>query len=167
MHHTNIVERCIHTWKNHFLLIKSGTLDTFRISNWCKMLEQCEITLNMMLPFKNNLNPSAFEDMEWMYPFDARTVYPVGTETPIRVKPVRCQSWRYHTMLGWYFSPALKHYCVIKIVIYTGAVILTETFKFKRHAIKTPTVNPAEILVKSTQALSLTIQAKMIHHQMN
>ena len=70
-------------------------------------------------------------------------------------------------MQGWYFAPDLKHYRVIKTVTDTGAVRLTETFKFKRHAIKTPTVNPAEILVKSTQALSLTIQAKMIHHQMN
>ena len=99
-----------------------------------------------------------------MYPFDARTVYPVGTETPIRVKPVRCQSWRYHTMLGWYFTPDIKHYCVIKIVIYTGAVILTETLKFKHHAIKTPKFSPTEKIVKATQGLDQTIQTEEMHH---
>ena len=60
-------------------------------------------------------------------------------------------------MQGWYFAPALRHYRVIKTVIDTRTVRLTYTFKFKHHAIKIPKVTPAEIFVKSKQALTQTI----------
>ena len=83
---------------------------------------------------------------------------PVGTETPFHVKPICRQSWGYHAMKVWYFSPSLKHYRVIKTVTYTGDVRLTDTFKFKHHSIKTPTVNPADKMLKAKQALALTIQ---------
>ena len=63
-------------------------------------------------------------------------------------------------MQGWYFAPDLKHYCVIETVTDTGVVRLTDTLKFKNHAIKTPTFNLSEIILKATQTLSLIIQAK-------
>ena len=55
------------------------------------MLEQCEITLNMMRPCTTNHNLSAFEYMEGMVSFDATPMDPVGTETLIHVKPIRRQ----------------------------------------------------------------------------
>ena len=82
----------------------------------------------------------------------------VGTETLIHVKPVRRKLWGYHSMQGWYFAPDIKHYCIIKTVIDTGVVRLTDTFKFKHHAIKNPIFTPVDRIVKSTQALSLTVQ---------
>ena len=85
---------------------------------------------------------------------------PVGTETIINVKPFRLQPWGYHAVQGWYFATDLKHYCVIKTVTDTGYFRLTDTFKFKHYAIKNSTVNPAERIVKETQSLVLTIQAK-------
>ena len=63
-------------------------------------------------------------------------------------------------MQGWYFSPDIKNYHVIKTVTEKGAVIITDTFKFKHNTIKTPTVTPSERIVKATQALALTMQAK-------
>ena len=62
-------------------------------------------------------------------------------------------------MQGWYFDPALKHYCVIKTVTDTGAIILIDNFKFKHHAIKTPTVTPEDRIIKSTKAIALTLQS--------
>ena len=158
MHRTNIAERCIRTWKNHFLAIKAGTPKKFRMSNWCKMLEQCDITLNMMRPCTTNPNLSAFEAMEGMYSFDATPMAPVGTETLIHLKPIRRQSWGYHAMKGWYFAPALKHYRVIKTVTDTGAVRLTDTFKFKHHALQLPEITQTDRIVKATQALTRTLK---------
>ena len=63
-------------------------------------------------------------------------------------------------MRGWYFAPSLNHYHVIKTFIDTGAVKLTDSFRFKNHAIKPPTVTTTGRIVKSTQSLDLTIQGK-------
>jgi hypothetical protein len=48
MHRTNIAERAIQTWKNHFVAIQASTPSTYRLSNWCKDVEQTDITLNML-----------------------------------------------------------------------------------------------------------------------
>ena len=130
------------------------------MSNWYKILEQCDITLNMMRPCTTNLNLSSFEAMEGIYSFYATPMAPVGTEILIHVKPIHRQLWVHHAMQGWYFAPTLKHYCVIKIVTDTGSFRLTDTFKSKHHAIKTPKVTPTDNVVKATQALSLSMQKR-------
>eukprot|EP00804_Cyclotella_cryptica_P008225 CCRYP_015155-RA/>CCRYP_015155-RA protein AED:0.23 eAED:0.17 QI:0/0/0/1/1/1/3/0/935 len=48
MHRTNIAERAIRTWKNHFVAIRAGTPSTYCLLNWCKDIEQTDITLNML-----------------------------------------------------------------------------------------------------------------------
>ena len=63
MHRTNLAERACRTWKNHFTAIRAGTPPSFKMANWCKMLEQADITLNMMRPCTLNPNLSAFEAM--------------------------------------------------------------------------------------------------------
>ena len=77
MHRTNIAERACRTWKNHFTAIRAGTPPSFKMANWCRMLEQADITLNMMRPCTLNPNLSAFEAMEGMYSFDATPMAPV------------------------------------------------------------------------------------------
>ena len=70
------------------------------MSNWYKILEQCDITLNMMRPCTTNLNLSSFEAMEGIYSFDATPMAPVGTEILIHVKPICRQLWVHHAMQG-------------------------------------------------------------------
>ena len=93
IHCTNIAERSCRTWKNHFTAVRSGAPPSFCMENWCKMIEQCRITLNMMLPCTLNPHLSAFEAMEGIYSFDATPMTPVGTETVIHLKPVCRQTW--------------------------------------------------------------------------
>ena len=42
--------------KNHFSATRAGTPPSFRMANWCRMTEQCDITFNMMRPC--TINPS-------------------------------------------------------------------------------------------------------------
>ena len=158
MHRTNIAERACRTWKNHFSATRAGTPPSFKMANWCKMTEQCDITLNMLRPCTLNPNLSAFEAMEGMYSFDATPMAPVGTEMLMHLKPIRRNTWAYHALKTWYFAPALKHYRVVKGVTEAGAVRLTDTWKFKHHALRTPTVSPIDRIVKATQHLATAIQ---------
>ncbi|KAL7531195.1 hypothetical protein ACHAXR_003897, partial [Thalassiosira sp. AJA248-18] len=158
MHRTNLAERAVRTWKNHFAATRAGTPSSFKMSNWCKMLEQCDITLNMMRPCTLNPLLSAFEAMEGMYSFDATPMAPIGTEMLMHLKPIRRHTWDYHAVKAWYFAPALKHYRVVKGVLESGAVRLTDTWKFKHHALTIPTVSAADRIAKATQHLASTIQ---------
>ena len=158
MHRTNIAERCVRTWKNHFSATRAGTPPSFRMANWCRMTEQCDITLNMMRPCTINPKLSAFEAMEGTYSFDATPMAPVGTEILMHLKPIRRHTWDYHAMKAHYFSPSLSHYRVIKALTGTGAVRLTDTWKFKHHAIKVPVVTAADRIVQATRQLTAAIQ---------
>jgi len=147
-------------WKNHFVAIRAGVPSTYRLSNWCKDLEQTDITLNMLRTRTTNPKLSTYEAMEGMYSFGATPMAPIGTECMMHIKPTRRQTWGYHALKAWYFAPALNHYRCIKAVTDTGAVRLTDTFKFLHHTLPTPTVSNTDRIIKATQQLRLTIEGK-------
>ena len=132
----------------------------FLLSNWCKIIEQCDIMLKIMRPCTTNLNISAFEAMEGMYYFDATTMVPVGTNNLIQIKTIRRQSWGYHAMNSCYFSTDLKNYFVIRESTETGDVRLIDTFKFKHHVLQDSRVYPTDHIIKSTQSIYQTIEGK-------
>ena len=160
MHRTNIAERCIRTWKNHFTSMRAGAPPSFRMDNWCRMIDQCDITLNMMLPCTLNPHLSAFKAMEGMLSFDATPMAQAGTKMLIHLKPVPRHTWDHHTLKEWYIGPSLKHYRIIKGVTELGAMRIFDTFKFKHHALKTPTVTPLDRVIKATRYLATAIQGR-------
>ncbi|KAL7483280.1 hypothetical protein ACHAW6_008929 [Cyclotella cf. meneghiniana] len=160
IHRTNPAECAIQTWKNHFVAIRSGAPQMYRLSNWCKDLEQTDITLNMLRPCTTNLKLLAYKAMEGMYSFDATPMAPMGTGCMIHIKPTRCQTWGYHALKAWYCAPALNHYRCIKAITNTGAVRLTDTFKFLHHTLPTPMISYTNCIVKATQQLKLATKGK-------
>ena len=96
--------------------------------------------------------------MESMYSFDATPMAPFGTKTLIHLKNASRHTWGYHALKAWYNGPSLKHYRIIKSVAEFGALRLSDTFKFKHHAITTPTVTWVDIIVKATRTLATAIQ---------
>jgi hypothetical protein len=161
IHRTNPAERAIRTWKNHFVSIRAGTPSTYRLSNWCKDLEQTDITLNMMRPCTQNPKLSAYEALEGMFSFDATPMAPIGTECMVHVKPSRRQTWGYHAIKAWYFAPALNHYRCVKVVTDTGAVRTTDTFTFLHHTIPVPTVTAADRIIHATKHLKQAIEGNI------
>jgi hypothetical protein len=148
IHRTNPAERAIRTWKNHFVAIRAGAPSTYHLSNWCMDLKQMDITLNMLRPCTTNPKLSAYEAMEGMYSFDATPMAPIGTECMIHIKPTRRQTWGYHALKAWYCAPAMNHYRCIKAVTNTGAVRLTDTYKFLHHSLPTPEISDTDRITK-------------------
>ena len=54
-HRRNIAERAIQTWKNHFVVVISGTAATLPLHLWCQAIPQAERQL--MLFSMSNFNP--------------------------------------------------------------------------------------------------------------
>ncbi|KAL7478261.1 hypothetical protein ACHAW6_004033, partial [Cyclotella cf. meneghiniana] len=160
MHRTNTAERAIRTWKNHFIAVRAGTPRTYRLSNWCKDLEQTDITLNMLRPCTTNPRLSAYEAMEGMFSFDKTPMAPIATKVMIHIKPTRRQTWGCHAIRAWYFVPALNHYRCIKAVTESGTVRVSDTFKFLHHTLHEPVLSNMDRIVKATQHLIRTIEEK-------
>ena len=93
-----------------------------------------------------------------MFYFDATPISLVGTETMIHIKPVLRHTWSYHAVKAWYFSTSFKQYRVIKTTNEAGLVRTTNTWKYKHHSIKTPTVTPVDRIIKATNKLATAIQ---------
>eukprot|EP00804_Cyclotella_cryptica_P020406 CCRYP_012624-RA/>CCRYP_012624-RA protein AED:0.67 eAED:0.42 QI:0/0/0/0.75/0/0/4/0/921 len=158
MHRTNPAERAIRTWKNHFVAIRAGTPSTYRLSNWCKDLEQTDITLNMMRPCTQNPKLSAHKAMEGMFSFNTTPMVPISTECMVHVKPSRQQTWGYHAIKAWYFAPALNHFRCVRVVTNTGAMQTTNTFTFLHHTIPVPTITAADRIIRATKHLKQAVE---------
>lgn len=146
---TNIAERCIRTWKNHFATIRAGAEASFPMYHWCRMLEQADITLNMMRPCTMNPKLSAFEAMEGSFSFSATYLALVGTKMMIHLKPARRHTWDYEAIEGLYIGPSLQHYHVVRGLTKHGHERLTDMWKFQHHVLGLPEVTQTDRIVKA------------------
>jgi hypothetical protein len=110
MHRTNLAERAIRTWKNHFLTGIAGLPKSFPIVNWCRLTKQCDATLNMLRPCHQNPLLLAHEALEGTFSFDATPMAPLGTEVLVHMKPNQRSTWGYHASKAWYLSHSPNHY---------------------------------------------------------
>ncbi len=158
IHQTNSAEQAIHTWKNHFTAGIASLPKTFPITNWCCLTNQRNYTINMLRPCCQNPLLLAFEAMEGSFLFNATPMAPPGTEVLVHLKPTCCKSWAYHASNGWYIGPSLKHYsCIRAIMEGTGGERLTDTFRFKHHAMSVPTITFTNKIITVTRDLTAAI----------
>jgi hypothetical protein len=93
--------------------------------------------------------------MEGSFSFNATPIVPPGTKALVHLKPSRQKSWSFHTSNGWYIGPSLKHYsCIRTIMVGTGGEQLTDTFRFKHHAMPVPTITPTDRIIAATRHLT-------------
>jgi len=62
-HRANRAERCIRTWKNHFISTLATASSKFPMSYWNKLIPLAEITLNCLLPWQPNPDISAYHGL--------------------------------------------------------------------------------------------------------
>jgi hypothetical protein len=110
IHHTNLAEREICTWKNHFLSGISGLPKAFPIANWCHLTNQTDFTLIMFWPCHQNPALLAFEALGGSYSFNATPMALSGTKVLAHHKPNRQSSRDFYALNMWYITPSLQHY---------------------------------------------------------
>ena len=110
-HRANRAERCIRTWKNHFIATLATASPKFPISYWNKLIPLAELTLNCLLPWQPNPSISAYHGLTGA-PFDFRAhpIAPAGTAILIHEAPEVRGTWAGHGVPGFYIGPALSHY---------------------------------------------------------
>ena len=151
MHRTNAAERAIQSFKSHFITGLVLCHSKFPIEEWDQLLDQAEITLNLLRSARNNPSLSAYAYLRGQYDYNATPMAPPGTKVVVHEKPSTRTSWGNRGVDGWYVGPSLHHYrCVRCFIPTTKAVRDADTVLFIPETIPYPEVSIEDHLKQAT-----------------
>ena len=81
-HRANLAERAIQTFKNHFIAILSSVDPAFPLSLWDYLLQQTNITLNLLRTARSNPKLSAYAYLFGNFNFQATPLAPALESSP-------------------------------------------------------------------------------------
>ena len=96
--------------------------------------------------------------MEGEYHFDATPISPPGTQMMMHEKPNRRRTWGFNAKKAWYLGPCFKHYRSVRgLVPSIGGERISDTYRFKHHAIEIPQLTPADRILKAAKQFDAAI----------
>ena len=154
IHRRNAAERAIHTFKNHFISGLCSVDKNFPLHLWCHLLDQEELTLNMLRTSRINPNLSAHEQLHGIHDFNATPLAPPGTKCIAHEKSSQCGTWAPHGQLGWYVGAAPEHYRCYQIYIpKTQGTRICDTVEFFPTHCKMPSVSSHDAVIYAANDL--------------
>ena len=97
--------------------------------------------------------------MEGEYHFHATPIAPPGSEMMIHEKTGRRRTFGMNAQKAWYLGPCLQHYRTFRGVLpTTGGEQLSDTVKFRHHAIAIPQLTPADRILEAARNLDDAIR---------
>ena len=152
MYRTNPAERSLQTYKSYIKSTIALIPPTFPIALWCKLLPQINLSVNIVCKCRQNPLLSVWSAMEGEYHFDSTPIAPAGSEMLMHENPGRRRTFGYNAKKACYIAPCLRHYRTCRgIVASTGAERMSDTVKFKHHAIAIPQLTPTDIILEATR----------------
>jgi hypothetical protein len=134
VHRANRAERAIRTFKNHLIATLAGAHAAFPLSLWDRILEQVELTLNLLRPAHSNPAISAYHALRGQYDFIAHPFAPIGMRVAVHLKASIRSSWEQHAARAYYLGPALLHYKCHRVwITTTNAERITDTLDWFPH----------------------------------
>ena len=159
--HCRPAERAVQTYKSCFKSITASLPPNFPISYWCRLLEQCDLCVNIVRPHRQNPRLSAWAAMEGEFFFEATPIAPPGSSMLMQVKPGERASWQHNAKKAWYVGPCLKHYRSFKGVLpSTRGERISNSVRFQHHAINIPTRTPADRILEAAKQLKDAIEQR-------
>ena len=138
-HRRNAAERAIQTFKAHFISGLSGVHPDFPITEWDRLLEQAQLTLNLLRNSRVNPKLSSYAYLFGNFDFNKTPLAPVGTKVLVFEHPSTRGSWAYRGTPGWYIGPSMEHYrCVTCFIPSTNTIRHCDTVEFFPHATPIP-----------------------------
>ena len=158
-HRVNAAERAIQTAKNHLISGLCITDPEFPLQHWDSLIEQCQITLNMLRTSRTNPKLSAYQALEGTFDFNATPLAPPGTRALIYNPPSVRASWAPRGEDAWYIGPAMNHYrCFKFFVIDSNAYRISASAKFYPKNCRMPSTSNAQLLQEAAENLIQALQ---------
>ena len=159
MHRTNPAERAIQTWKSCKKSSLASVPNDFPMALWCRMCDQVDLSVNIIRKCRQNPLLSAWAAMNGEYHFEANPIAPPGTQMMMHEKPGRRRTWGFNAKKAWYLGPCFKHYRSVRgILPSTGGERISDTYRFKHHAIDIPHLTAADRILEATKQLDAAIK---------
>ena len=138
-HRANLAERAIQTFKYH---MKSGLASVhpdYPVAQWDRLIEQAEITLNLLRNSNTNPKLSAYAHLFGPFNFNKTPMAPPGSKVVVHLKQGQRDSWGPNGEVGFYVGPSMEHYRCMKVYIpKTRTVRVVDTLTFIPHCIPFP-----------------------------
>jgi hypothetical protein len=99
-HRQNAAERAIGIWKDHFIAGLASLDPTFPMHLWCRLIDQCTQTLNLMRASRINPRLSAEAQLNGAFDYNKTPLAPPGTKVLIHETPNRRRTWAVHGVDG-------------------------------------------------------------------
>ena len=109
-HRVLAAERCIRTFKNHFIAGLTSTDPNFPFYLWDQLLHQAEITLNLLRNSRQHPQLSAYAYLCGNFDYNKTPLAPPGTKAVMLEDPDTRASWAPHGKTAWYVGPAMEHH---------------------------------------------------------
>ena len=100
MHINNAVEWTIYTFKDQFIAGLYTTDPDLTMQNWDYLIEQAEITLNLIRHSRLNSRLSAYSHLNIEFYLNCTPVYPLGILTLVNENPQNRGTWDPHRHEG-------------------------------------------------------------------
>ena len=116
-HRTLHAERDIRTWKNHFIATRAGVDKSFPANLWDSLLDQVDLTLNLLRPCGLIQNTSAWEYVCGPYDYKKNPIGPAGAKVLVYENPNERETFADHGVEGFYVGTAWNHYRCFRVWI--------------------------------------------------
>ena len=158
IHRRNAAEWAIRTFKNHFISGLCSVDKNFLLHLWCRLLDQAELTLNMLHTSQINPNLSAHEQINGTHDFNATPLAPPGTRCIAHEKSSQHGTWAPHGQPGWYVGATPEHYRCYQIYIpKTQGTQIYDTVEFFPTHCKMPKVSAHDAAIYAANDLIMAL----------
>jgi hypothetical protein len=158
----NAAEKGVQTYKDPFAGGMSSTHHPdFPVAQWCKVIDQANITLNLMLPSRINPQLSAYAQIFCQFDYQKTPMPPPGMKVLAHVLPADRRSFDTHAIKGFSVGPAMEHYHCFKVLIpSTGGVCIADTVRwFPHNGLKMPVPSKEALLQATLDDLKATLKS--------
>ena len=101
--------------ESHFKAGLASVDPNFPLTEWDRLVEQANITLNLLRSARTNPQLSAYTYMFGEFNFASTPLAPPGTKVVAHIKPGVRRTWELNGEVGWYVGPSMHHYRCVKI----------------------------------------------------
>ena len=114
-HRRNISKKAIQTWKDHFIVVMSGTDKKIPLRLWCQLLPQIECQLCVLC--QSNVYPhiSSHTHLYGHHNYNTHPFVPIGMEALVHNKPHCHKTFAHHCTTGYVISTSYEHYHCWKV----------------------------------------------------
>jgi hypothetical protein len=157
--HCAPAEKAVQTYKSCFKSTPAPLPLDFPISDWCRLLLQNGLYVNISRTCRQNPKLSAWATMEGNFHFDSTPITLPGTTMLIYKRLENKTKYRHNAKKSWYIRPCLNHYQTFKAILSsTGAERMSDTIKMKYHTVAISTLTLADIILKAARQLDSVIK---------